>query len=259
MTIAIGMRCRDGVIIAADREEGDGYTKNDVGKICATFRGIQPIGQIAIAGAGNGSYIDEVSKVLTDEFCEEGSGLKHLVGKHRSYYTETVLPMAVQGTNAPDYQLIIGCVGGNVSNGIYSTSGLAVRESKDYEAIGVGGMVANELLGRLWDIVPVAYGAKLAAYVIFHVKNSVPGCGHGTDIMILGRKAMPERVLPAGVRKWEEIFRTTYRTLDRNLFYHSVGLDSEEQFLMRTKIGKEAIDRTLEEIRRQIAPLEGSQ
>jgi 20S proteasome alpha/beta subunit len=256
MTIAIGIRCSDGIIIAADREEGDGYMKNDVGKIRATVRLKSPIGQIAIAGAGSGPYIDEVSKILTDEFAEENSGLDEITNKHRNYYSEIVMPMSVYGANAPDYRLLIGSVGGNVSKGIYSTAGLSIKENDDYEAIGAGAMIANEWLSRLWDYVPVLQAAKLAAYVIFHVKNSIPGCGHGTDIMMLNQNAMPARILPAGVRKWEETFRTTYRRLDRNVFYHTVGLDVDPQFLMRTQLGKEAIDKNLEDVKREITPLD---
>jgi len=255
MTITIGIRCSDGIIIAADREVGDGYMKNDVGKIRATFRGTNPIGQIAIAGAGSSSYINEVSKIMTDEFAEENSGLAEITNKHRTYYNDIVMPMAVYGANAPDYQLLIGSVGGNVRKGIYSTSGLSLTESDDYEAIGAGAAIANEWLSRLWDYVPVRHAAKLAAYVIFHVKNSVPSCGQGTDIIMLHQNAMPERVLPVGARKWEETFRTTYRKLDRNIFYHAVGLDIDPKFLMRTDLSKEAIDKNLEDVKREIAPL----
>jgi 20S proteasome alpha/beta subunit len=256
MTIAIGLRCNDGIIIAADREEGDGYTKNDVGKIQIAFRGINPIGQIAIAGAGSGPYIDEVSKILIDEFCEDDSGLEQLTDKHREYYRDIVMPMAIYGSSAPGYDLIFGSIGGNLPRGIYSTSGLAFNKNDDYQAIGAGKLVAEEWLNRLWDFVPVLYAAKLAAYVIFHVKNSVPGCGSGTDIIILrnNNHNLPERVLPVGVRRWEETFRTTYKTLDRNVFYRAMGLEAP-QYLIRTDLDKDAVDKNIETVQREISPL----
>jgi 20S proteasome alpha/beta subunit len=256
MTIAVGLLCSDGVVIAADREEGDGYFKHDVGKIRATFRGRSPVGQIAIAGAGSGPYIDEVSKLLTDEFCEEQSGRAELLKKHREYYKGVVRPMAVYGTNAPDYGLIVGTTGGNTGTNIYSTSGLAFNEIQDYEAIGVGAMVANSWFSRLFDRVPVKWGVILAAYVVFQVKQSVPGCGHGTDILILSNNPapFPSRVLPQGVRKWEELFSTKLRVLDRELFHHVIGLNMDPRYLLRTQIGKEALEQRVEDVRKEFTP-----
>ena len=256
MTIAVGMLCSDGVVIAADREEGDGYFKNDVGKIRATFRGRSPVGQIAIAGAGSGPYIDEVSKSLTSEFCEEASGKEELLKKHREYFKGVVRPMAVYGVNAPDYGLIIGVTGGNTGMSLYSTSGLAFNEIQDYEAIGVGAMVANSWFSRLWDRVPVQWGAMLAAYVVFQVKQSVPGCGQGTDIIILSANPapFPARVVPQGVRKWEELFSTKLRALDRELFHYVLGLNVDPIRLLRTQTGKEALEKRIEDVRKDFTP-----
>jgi 20S proteasome alpha/beta subunit len=55
MTIVLGILSSDGVVLAADREEEDGYLKNDRGKILNVFRGIQPVGSIAVSGAGDGA------------------------------------------------------------------------------------------------------------------------------------------------------------------------------------------------------------
>ena len=63
MTIAVGILASDGVVIAADREEGDGYLKTDTGKVSQTFKGTAPIGSIAITGAGTGPYLDEAASI----------------------------------------------------------------------------------------------------------------------------------------------------------------------------------------------------
>ena len=70
MTIAIGILASDGVIIAADREEGDGYLKTDRGKISQVFRGLFPAGSIAVTGAGDAAALDEVSNLITDAFAQ---------------------------------------------------------------------------------------------------------------------------------------------------------------------------------------------
>jgi hypothetical protein len=118
MTIALGMLASDGVVIAADREEGDGYLKTDIGKISHVFRGLNPIGSIAVAGAGEGPAIDEISTLLSDIFCTDkerngGEIKEELTNAHRTYYKETVLPFAIQHqSERPDYALVIGCLAG---------------------------------------------------------------------------------------------------------------------------------------------------
>lgn len=246
------MRCDGGVIIGADREEGDGYHKLDRGKILATFRGKQPIGGIAIGGAGHGPYIDEVSKILNHEFCEEGTDLEKVISQHRNYYRNQVIPLLTH-PQPPDYSLVIGCVGGTIGGHVYSTSGLAFNETGDYEAIGIGAAVANDWLSKLWDYIPVDHAVKLASYVIFQVKNSVGSCGYGTDIVVLKPNKLPEMVPAQVIRQWEESFRA-YRRVERGIFFYSTAVEADQGRLGRTNLGKEAIDRGLEEIRKTFTP-----
>ena len=70
----IGLLASDGIVIAADREEGDGYLKNDTGKIATSYKGLEPIGVMAVTGAGTGLYIDEVSDILRATFCANQEG-----------------------------------------------------------------------------------------------------------------------------------------------------------------------------------------
>jgi 20S proteasome alpha/beta subunit len=166
MTIAIGIRASDGIVIAADREESDSYLKNDVGKILQTFRGRSPIGWIGIAGAGNGPEIGEITKVLTDTFCadvertaeETKSALRN---EHRAYYKQTILPFSKQPQfERPDYDLLIGCLEGGIGKSLFITSRLSFNESNDYEAIGAGATVANNWLGRLYDYMPISSASE---------------------------------------------------------------------------------------------------
>src|SRR5271166_5047297 len=97
MTIAVGILASDGVVIAADREEGDVYLKNDSGKVSQAFKGTVPIGSIAVTGSGSGPYLDEVARLITDGFCDDAVGTEATVEArirktHRKYYKEAVLP-----------------------------------------------------------------------------------------------------------------------------------------------------------------------
>jgi hypothetical protein len=119
MTIAIGILASDGVVIAADREEGDSYLKNDTGKIAQAFKGTLPIGSIAITGSGSGPCLDEVAKLIMADFCDDTVGTEATLEAgirktHRKYYEEVALPFA-RG-DRPDYDLLIGCYGEQLGN-----------------------------------------------------------------------------------------------------------------------------------------------
>jgi 20S proteasome alpha/beta subunit len=257
MTIVIGMIAQDGIVIAADREEGNEYLKNDMGKIRATFRGVGPHGWIGIGGAGDGPACDEVSVLLSDCFCAEkertsAEAKKALIEEHRSYYEKVVLPFAsATQIGCPDYALIIGCLMGQTGKCLFATSKFAVNPVDDYEAVGIGSMVARTWLGRLYERMPVVAAVKLAAYVIYQVKNSVSGCGLGTDIIMLHPKQLFGRINPAAIRHWEEAFRY-FPSLERNIFGYCVGLESSPSQLLRTKPDKQSIDKGLENLRQAL-------
>jgi hypothetical protein len=254
MTIVVGMSAQDGIIIAADREEGDEYLKNDMGKIRGAFRGSAPFGWIGVGGAGDGPACDEISLLLTDCFCldkERNSteAKDAIIAEHRAYYEKIVLPFASATQLAcPDYALIIGCLMGQTGKCLFATSKLAVNPVNDYEAVGIGAQVANAWLARLYDRMPAMAAIKLAAYVIYQVKNSVTGCGLGTDIFVLNGNTLFGRVNPALIRRWEEAFRY-FPSLERNVFGYCVGLPSSP-FLLRTKPDKTSIDLGLENVKK---------
>lgn len=250
MTIAIGILASDGVVIAADREEGDGYLKNDSGKVSQAFKGTVPIGSIAITGSGSGPYLDEVARLITEGFCDDAVGTEATVEAgirkaHRKYYKESVLPFP--HGERPDYDLLVGCYGEQLGRRLWKTAGLALNPVKDYDAVGAGYAVANGLLGRLWDNVPVRYAIKLAAYVIHQVKMSVKDCGLGTDIVIV-RRSLLESVSAGIIREWENIFRY-YANMERNAFYYCVGLETEQTRLYRTQLGGERLSSEIDELR----------
>ena len=127
------------------------------------------------------------------------------------------------------------------------TSKLSVNSVNDYEAIGIGAKIANNWLARLYDRIPVIAASKLAAYVIYQVKNSVIGCGLGTDIFMLNGKDLFGRINPALIRRWEDAFRF-FPSLERNVFGHCIGLQPS-QFFLRTKPDKGSIDSGIENLR----------
>jgi 20S proteasome alpha/beta subunit len=258
MTIALGLSARDSIVVAADREESDGYLKNDTGKILQVLRGRPPIGRIAVTGAGSGAELDEISRLLGNVFCAEGErssadARAALEAEHRRYYQQTILPFAPQPPlERPDYSLIIGCLQGQTGKALFSTSRLAFNESSDYQAVGIGASVANDWLATLYDFVLSILAVRIAAYVIYQVKNRVSGCGLGTDIVVLKPDKVLARVEPEIIRKWEDAFRY-YASLERNVFSYCIGVESDD-WLLRTRPDLESVNKGIQNMRKALTP-----
>jgi 20S proteasome alpha/beta subunit len=258
VTIVIGMIAQDGIVIASDREEGDSYLKSDKGKMVQVFRGRLPVGWIGVGGAGEGPEIDEVSGLLTDCFCADKERTREeakaeLLTVHRAYYEQKVLPFAkAKQLACPDYALIIGCLMGQTGKILLATSKLAVNSVDDYEAIGAGATVANIWLERLYERMPAEQAAKLAAYVVYQVKQSVASCGLGTDVLIINGRDLFGHVNREVIRRWEDAFRF-FPSLERDIFCYCVGLQPSP-ILLRTKPDKDSIDLGINNLKKALSP-----
>lgn len=115
MTIAIGLIAKDGVVIAADRQETEGDQKKDQRKIDTLWAG--GIGSLVVAGAGNGPYIDSMTTKLQYAFgsqvwkwSDHEAMTEKFRASHAAFYSDAVLPFAgYQPYERPDYELLFGC------------------------------------------------------------------------------------------------------------------------------------------------------
>jgi 20S proteasome alpha/beta subunit len=229
MTIALGVRATNGIVVAADRQETVGYQKNDAGKITATSR-LNPSGTLIVTGAGTGTYLDAIAQRLQAWFgddkvtrtpAEIGEVINDL---NRKFYAETVLPFATYAEQErPDYSLLIGC---DVPAGppvFFTTEKLSLKGTTDYDAVGVGAATAKALLSKFYVRLPVAMAINLVAFVMYEVKASIEGCGLGTDILYTSGHVMT--YLPdEEVREMEDAFRDYHRSERENL-HHCIASD----------------------------------
>ena len=229
MTIALGIRATDGIVVAADRQETVGYQKNDAGKITATSR-LNPSGTLIVTGAGNGTYLDAIAQQLQAWFGDDkaaktpteiGCMINDL---NRKFYAETVLPFAAYPDHErPEYSLLIGC---DVATGLpmfFTSEKLAFKSTPDYDAVGLGAATAKALLSKFYVRLPVAMAINLAAFVMYEVKASIEGCGLGTDILYTLGHVMT--YLPDDeVQEMEEAFRDYHRSERENL-HHCIASD----------------------------------
>jgi hypothetical protein len=231
MTIAIGMIASDGIVIAADRQETFGNWKTNQGKISAAWKNIPPVlRSLLITGAGNGAYLDCVAQKLlecfSDNMQEKNGPLREALNEvHKKFYTECVLPLFQCGDHDPDYSLLIGCNTATDSRVLWTTEKLAFNTIQDYTAIGVGSATAKALLDKLYVRLPVVMAINLISYIMYEVKQTVEGCGLGTDIICsFGPAHLYWYPFDKDIRRMEEAF-IALRKVERHNFHYCIASD----------------------------------
>lgn len=192
MTIAIGILASDGLVIAADSQETiPGFWKVEQDKIMAAHQVHAGLAQggIGISGAGLGVYVDELSqrwiRTFTDNPLALTVELQALLDNElEDFHERKVVPFSGYPVNErPEIYLLAACArNGWRSPWESSLNVLTDRTPVGYAAVGVGAMHARTLLGRFYSRFhfDLARAVLLAAYVLFHVKESVDGCGKRT-------------------------------------------------------------------------------
>jgi hypothetical protein len=196
MTIALGILTSDGFVIAADSEISAGdYMSIEGHKVHGTmhFSNIegQENGAIAITGAGDAAYLEGMFGDVSDLFSNtpileafEESMAKYL----KIFYRDHIVPFWRQGDSV-DVSLIVGARRGPYSRMWTTRRNRFIRCSEFYSAVGVGEMYARSILGRICGDQDAETSKLLASYVIYLVKERIPGCGKQTNLICLKRGA----------------------------------------------------------------------
>ena len=252
MTIAIGVLARDGLVIAADTEESDGFLKTTTSKVKLNIR-LQadqvaahlPGGAVArstavcaVTGAGTSSLIESLGDRLVrtgTEFADQSDDavLGAIQSVLEPFHRDHVVPFSGWPLQErPDVSLIVG-ITNKTQNRLYSTERTLARKCAPVAAVGIGGMMAHSLLRRLGPRIgsmdlSADDAVSLVAYVLFQVKESVPGCGKLTEMTVLmnGRQIdIPWIVL----RNMETVFIRHARLEARAIRYAFSGDDPNRQ------------------------------
>lgn len=247
MTICIGMRATDGLVIAADAQESDTYLKREQGKIVVWHHVSSPENlnipsTTAFTGAGDAGYIDAfVGEFIGRPLANAKNSFKEIIAeKMKRFHDDHVLPL-VNAPNPPAIQILIGAHF-ETANHLYVTERSTVREALFHAAVGVGAHFALSCMGELPGIQDVRRTEILAAYIIALTKDRVEGCGKHTTIVSLhdwrqeGTRRIPptERmtyVSKQQVAKWEQTFERKWKPRQRGLLEKL--MEEEERKLER--------------------------
>jgi 20S proteasome alpha/beta subunit len=173
MTIALGLKCLDGVVILTDSLETDGVTKKYVDKIWS-YQVNQEWG-IAIASAGEADLADSFNDTLYGILGNEGFDEIKLMGKLKSAIAQT-------RRTYPDSDLamIVGIFGPPMIRKLYRVT----ADSKHlgpiqiYEALGIGSSLVKFLCSQMFDqFILVEEAIRFGVFALSRCNEHVDGCG----------------------------------------------------------------------------------
>jgi hypothetical protein len=239
MTICIGIRTNDGIVIAADAQESDNYYKRAQQKIMPWLGGIQPNSQqpaqvaCLFTGAGEGGYIDAFISDAINGLDHKMTGPQMQEYLRRcvlDFHRKHLFPLA-RVTDPPEISMLIACMWGFQPH-FFVTHGSTLRSGFAYNAVGAGAHFAMSVI----EDCPFPYTTKaaelIAAYVVAVTKGRIEGCGQHTAINTLhaplieeGKEGAPSRLVAAPrimthvkssqIRRWEQIFDSNWTPRQR--------------------------------------------
>ena len=155
MTIAIGFRANDGVLLCADTQQSiTGGVKTYDGKVNTHLFSDGKKYRIAfgVAGAGDLDYITTASAKLMDDFpeCKNSKEVKLILeGRWLEFFNKHIAPWAYfPRDDRPYVELLISVSGtNNLHPALYHCAGTAFHSCSKL-AIGTGVLLADEMIQR---------------------------------------------------------------------------------------------------------------
>lgn len=224
MTICIGIRASDGIVIAADAQESDWYYKRSQQKIIPyVCSGSSEPATLACAltGAGDAGYLDAFFDYALKDISGNSNKReleKFLAEKVKTFHERHLFPLS-SSSEPPEIQVLIGTYIG-YGTCLFVSHGSTLRTAFPHSAVGAGAHFASSLITELCDSIRDVKRTELvAAYIIGMTKESIEGCGkytaiyslHNAEVHHPGGPLTPPKCALTQVpgrliHKWEESF-----------------------------------------------------
>lgn len=206
MTLGIGIRCKDGIVIASDSqvEFGRGVSVKRV-----NANKIYKINdRLAVVGAGKMAAIekaiDTISESIKDKERKEGRELelgeqedimeKAITALHKEYNLDRSDFLGRREEDFFDATLIVGGMNktGQFYLSVIHPEGL-VERTRDYGTIGMGAAFAELLLKNFYSPnIKVEEGVRIALYVIKEVEEVNPDVGGPINVSLFTPRGYKE-------------------------------------------------------------------
>jgi 20S proteasome alpha/beta subunit len=171
-----------GVLLCADREENDGFSKRSVDKI---YRVAREQGSIFIAGAGPTSVIGKVHAAMEralDDKIDLATRHVHILEKNLKAVIEQYAKDLGIG-----FVIVVAFNSPGAKPLLYKTDRAVLVQEQFYASAGAGTMIADYLAGRLdkpgmLDKITLT---ALAAFILREAERSTSGVGLGADMIFI--------------------------------------------------------------------------
>jgi len=172
MTIAMGFKCSDGVVLCTDSLESNGVTKRMVSKLWC-YQVAEEWG-IAIASAGDGDLSDSFTEQLGQSLGNSDYDEHRLMEKLR-------VSLRQLRTDYPydDFDMLVGIFSNAFppTQKLYRVFGKHLGPVVSYQSIGCGSSVADFICSQIHTpLLSVRESERLGILTVARVKDIVEGC-----------------------------------------------------------------------------------
>ena len=206
MTLVAAFRTMNsGILLCADREEDDGYSKREVDKIYRLLLG--PC-EIFVAGAGRTGIIanacGEIFKALKEDADQQKNVLTGHKGRIESVLGSIHRRYVKTDQDIVDFLIVVAPHAPGSSPLLYKTEGTMLVPEPFYAALGSGKTIADYFADRLYrQELPNDMLALLAAFICREAEYKASGVGLGFDMIFIHDRdsTTKEPIFPNGVRE----------------------------------------------------------
>ena len=224
VTLIVGLRCTDGVVLAADTEESTAYTRGRTRKLLTRTFANDAV--VAIAGAGSGDLIDsaveQIFEMVDTSKPKNIADLKALIRQAllrfyrqevRNYPTRDPLDTVV------DLICAIRAPAPDKHFALYKASGPVISSVSGFAVLGSGAVMRHVLEELYQPTIAVQRGVALVLHLLSLGKRYVTGVGGDSHIVTLTADGMPVQE-PIGEIRIKERYLDGFNRLVGELLLH---------------------------------------
>lgn len=207
MTVGIGFKCDDGIVLAADTQHSGALKLR--GEKVFQIAGTPGI-KVCVAGAGTVSLIRKAVEKIGKSIASVGSTIDMLETIEEvltKIHQKHIYPYQGIEDNRPSLQLLVGIWTNKDGCCLIDTEQTVPNVVKDYAVTGSGGTIAEYIIRTSQGYLNTVNDAKyLAAYAVAMAKTYDLFCGKETRIKTLSQDGTISTPSSNEIKDWETFF-----------------------------------------------------
>lgn len=240
MTIGVGFKCDDGIVLATDSQyTTGGLIKTHGPKLFIVAE--RPDLSVLIAGAGSVSFMKMAVRMIearVKQMPEGSATLSGVVGEIENIllnvFTKHIYIYPAAPESQPVFNLLIGVWISNEGLHLFQSDLTSVTSVSEYSCIGLGIYVSEFALGLMHrSDIGIEEAKFLAAYCIKAAKDYVDDCGKDTKIYVLSKQGAISRVGLGEIKDTDEYIEN----LSDSLRYLPMGLEIDDDSDLDSLVG----------------------